>query len=138
MSPLLLFWEKLRFVFIYLFIYLFTVVQVQLSPFSWPPLSPTSTTPTSHPTSYPSLALSMGLIYMFLDDPSSSFPHYPLPLGYCQFVLYFNVFHYILLTCLFWWLDSTYRWDHMLFIFHRLAYFTYHNAPQIHPCCCEG
>ena len=48
----------------------------------------------------------------------------PLPSGYYQFVLYFNVSGYILLTCLFCWLGSTYRWDHMIFVFHCLAYFT--------------
>ena len=48
----------------------------------------------------------------------------PLPSGYCQFVLYFNVSACILLACLFCWLHSTYRWDHMVFVFHHLAYFT--------------
>ena len=27
-------------------------------------------------------------------------------------------------ACLFCWLCSTYRWDHMVFVFHHLAYFT--------------
>ena len=48
----------------------------------------------------------------------------PLPSGYCQFVLNFNVSGYILLAYLFCWLGSTYTWDHMVFIFHHLAYFT--------------
>ena len=48
----------------------------------------------------------------------------PLPSGYCQFVLYFNVSGYILLACLFCWLGSTYRWDHKVFVFHHLAYFS--------------
>ena len=26
----------------------------------------------------------------------------------------------------------------MVFVPHRLAYFTYHNALQFHPCCCKG
>ena len=39
-------------------------------------------------------------------------------------VLYFNVSGYILLAYLFCWLDSTYRWDHIVLIFHCLAYFT--------------
>ena len=62
----------------------------------------------------------------------------PLPSGHCQFVPYFHVSSYILLTCLFYWLGSNYRWDHMVFVFHCLAYFTKHNAFQIHQCCCEG
>ena len=44
-----------------------------------PPLSSTPPTPTSHLQSFPSLTLSMGPLYMFLDDPFPSFPCY-LPL----------------------------------------------------------
>ena len=25
----------------------------------------------------------------------------------------------------------------MVFVFHRLAYFTYHHILQFHPCCCK-
>ena len=60
------------------------------------------------------------------ENPSLS-PHncpLPLPSGYCQFGLYFNVSGYILLACLFCWLGSTYRWNHMVFVFHHQAYFT--------------
>ena len=78
---------------------LFIVVQVQLSPFS-PITPPTPSNPTSCP-----LALSMGPLYMFLDDPSPSFPLFSLlpllPSGYCKFVLYFNVSGSILLICCF-------------------------------------
>ena len=43
--------------------------------------------------------LSMGLLYMLLDDLSTSFPCYhPISSGYCQFVLYFSVFGYLLLA----------------------------------------
>ena len=54
------------------------------------------------------------------------FPIIPstLPSGYCQFVLCFSVSGSILLTCLFSWLDSSYRWDHMLLFFHLLENFT--------------
>ena len=45
-----------------------------------------------------------------------------------QFVLYFHISGSILLACLFCCLGSTYRWDHMVFVFHQLAYFTQHNA----------
>ena len=114
------------------------VVQIQISPFSTPPLAP-----TSHPWSYPPLALSMCPLYIFLDDPSPFFFPVTSPYlsGYCQFVLYFNVSGvsgYILLAYLFCWLSSTYRWDHMVFVYHCLAYFTQHNAVRFHPCCCEG
>ena len=60
-------------------------------------------------------------LYMFLDDPSP-FSRYPLPSPlWLLSVLYFNVSGYILLPCLFCWLGSTYRWDHMVFVFHCLA-----------------
>ena len=51
-------------------------------------------------------------------------PPSPLPSGHCQFVLYFHVSVSILLTCLFCWLGSTYSWDHMVFVFRPLVYFT--------------
>ena len=60
---------------------------------------PPQPAPPHLPQSFPLLALSMGPLYTFLDGPSPIFPHYPplpLPPGYCQFVLYFNVFGYIL------------------------------------------
>ena len=57
---------------------LFFVVHVQLSPF-FRHHFPNPPTPTSHPQSFPALALSMGPLYMFLDDRSPSFPRYPPP-----------------------------------------------------------
>ena len=60
----------------------------------------------------------------FINVPWWHHPFFPplspssLPSGYCQFVLYFNVSGYIWLTCLFWWLGSTYRWDLMVFVYH--------------------
>ena len=80
------------------------------------------------PQSIPTLlCLSMDPLYMFLDLTLPFFP--PLssslhPSGHCQFVLYFHVSGSILLICLFCGLGSTYRWDHMVFVFHCLAYFT--------------
>ena len=35
-------------------------------------------------------------------------------------------------------LDSTHEWNHVVFVFNWLAYFTYHNVLQIHPCCQKG
>ena len=104
----------------------FLVVQVQLSPFS-SHHSPHPTHPHPHPRSYSPLTLSMCPLYMFLDDTSPISPPLSLsllPSGYHQFVLYFSVSGYILLASLFCWLGSTYRWDHMVFVFHHLAYFT--------------
>ena len=42
--------------------------------------------------------------------------------SHCGFNL--HVSGYILLACLFCWLVSTYRGDHMIYVFHLLAYFT--------------
>ena len=31
-------------------------------------------------------------------------------------------------------LDSTYKWNHMVFVFFSLAYYIWHNRLQVHPC----
>ena len=104
----------------------FIVVQVQLSPFSChyfppphvPPLSTLNLTP---------LALFMSPLYTFLNLTLSLLsPIIPLPTSssYHEFVLHFNVSSYILLAYLFCWLGSTYRWEHIVFVFFHLAYFT--------------
>ena len=82
-----------------------TVVSIFL-----PPLSPTQPTPTSQPQSFPLLALSMGPLYMFPDDPSPSFPHYSLPLP-LWLLSVCSLFQCLCLyfACLFCWLASTYR-----------------------------
>ena len=89
-----------------------------------------------HPI-YPHLTLSVlshSVVFVrgsFIHVPLSPFPFFPLlspsnlPSGHCQFVLYFHVSGSILLTCLFCWLGSTYRWDHIVFVFYHLAYFIY-------------
>ena len=90
---------------------------------------PTTTPHPSHPhfppLILPPLALSMCPLYMFLITFPPFLPIIPshLSSGYCQFVLNFNVSGHILLACLFCWLGSTYRWDHMVFFFHCLTYF---------------
>ena len=43
------------------------------------------------------------------------------------------LFFFLGLLCL---LDSTYKWDHGIFVFCCLAYFTYHIL-QVYPCCCK-
>ncbi len=40
-------------------------------------------------------------------------------------------------VCLFLFLDSTYEWTHIVVFFLFLAYFTYHDILQEHPCCCK-
>ena len=63
----------------HIYVSFFAVVQVQLTPFLHPPLPPTPPIPTSHPWSYSPLALSMGPLYMFLDNPSPLPPIILLP-----------------------------------------------------------
>ena len=62
-------------------------------------------------------------LFMFFDLFSPLSP-FPLPSDHRQFVCYFYFSGSVLLICLFSWLGSTYRWDHMVFVFHCLAYFT--------------
>ena len=58
--------------------------------------------PSPHPQSYPPLALSMGLLYTFLDDRSSSFCHYPpLPSSLVTVSLLFISMSLVLFACLF-------------------------------------
>ena len=91
------------------------------SPLPYPPPLPHSILP---------LPLCLCLCVLYTCSFTWPFPFFPLlcpshlPCGHCQFVLYFHAFGLILLTCLFCWLGSTYRWDHMVFVFHCLAYFT--------------
>ena len=37
-------------------------------------------------------------------------------------------------VCLFCFWDSTYKWNHMVFVLFCLTYFTQHNTLQVHPC----
>ena len=107
------------------FLKLFIVVQVQMSPFP-----PHHSPHPSYPYFPPLILTPFGFVYVYFihvpDNPSPFPPIIPshLPSGYCQFVLNFNVSGYVLLACLSCWLSSTYRWDHMVFVFHHLAYFT--------------
>ena len=78
--------------------------------------------PTLNPT--PLLALSVGPLYVYLDDPSPSFPYNPSPPFPPSVFFFISTSSYILLACLFCWLGSTYRWDHTIFVFNHLAYFT--------------
>ena len=81
------------------------------------------------------LSLSMGPLYMFLN---LTLPVSPFPSGYCQSGPCFHACGFISLLSLFCLLDSSYRWDHMVSVFHCLAYLTQHSALQFHPCCHES
>ena len=104
----------------------FIVVQLQL-PHFFPIVLPC---PTHHPAPTVNLHPVVHAHGSFIHVPWLAFfllsqlPPSPLPSGHCQFVLYVHVFGSILVNCLFCLLCSTYRWDHMVFVFHCLAYFT--------------
>ena len=56
----------------------------------------------------------------FIVVPGNPSPFYPIIpscvlSGYCECVLNFYVSGYILLACLFCWLGSMHRWDHIVF-----------------------
>ena len=78
---------------------------------------------TTFPVLYfASLWLCCNCHFVFLN--ASTFvirPHNPSPL---TAVSPFSVFMSLFLFCLFCSLDSTYQWDHMVFVFLGLAYFT--------------
>ena len=97
------------------------VVQVQLSPFP-PDQSPLPhPPPTLNPTP---LWLCPWVLHTIPWQPFPFFPLYPSPLPSVS-LFFISVTQVIfLLVCLFCSLSSTYRWDHMVFVPHRLAYFT--------------
>ena len=102
------------------------IVQLQLSPYPphYSPLPYPAPAPTFNPA--PHCLCSWVLYTCSLTQPFPFFPVLPpshLPSGQCMFVLYFHAATSILLTCSFCWLGSTYRWDHMVFVFHHLAHF---------------
>ena len=90
---------KLYFTLFYFTFYCYVITVVPISP---PLLSPALSTLTSHiQSSSPPcpLSLSMGPLYKFLDDSSSSlscYPALPFPCSCCQFVPYF---HALVLLC---------------------------------------
>ena len=101
------------------------VVQLQSSP-----LSPHYSSPPYPPSHIQSYSPSVFFHGSFICVPWWPFPFFPLlspstlPSGHCHFVIYYHGSASILLPCLFCWLGTTYRWGHMVFFLHHLAYFT--------------
>ena len=132
----------------FVFSLFFIVVQEQLSPFSLNHALPPPH-PLHHPSPPPTLQPTpFGFVHVsFIHIPWWPFSLYPplslspLLSGYCKFCSLFQ-FLWLYFACLFVSLIRfNYRWDHMVFVFHSLAYFTYyawHNSLKFHPCCCEG
>ena len=62
----------------------------------------------------------------------------PCPSGSCRSFPCVHASVSILSVSLFCSLASTCKWDHTVFVFLWLAYFTQHNNLQVHPCCRKG
>ena len=73
-------------------------------------------------------AQSLHLVFTQLPYPPSFWE-----LSVCS--LYRCLFLFYLLSCS---LDFTHNWDHMVFVFLQLAYFTQHNILQVNSCCHKG
>ena len=103
LSPIQLGIQCLSFYYFILFFYcLSTVVSILISPL---PLAPPF--PASHPPPYPSLALSMCPLCMFLDDPPLSSPLIPLPAPPCLLtVCYLFQCVWLYFACSFCWLQQ--------------------------------
>ena len=111
--------------YLYTFIYFYLFFSYSCHTF-FPITHPHLIHPDSHSQSSPlSGPMSPLLIFLCLLLPllSPTMPSPPLS-GHIQFILYFQVSGSILLICLICWLGSTYKWDHMVFVFPFLAYFT--------------
>ena len=68
------------------------------------------------------LSMSTGHSHMFFDYSLPLFSTAPPSSGSCQSVLCFQVSGSVLFISLFCSLDSSYKWYHMVFVFHSLAY----------------
>ena len=84
--------------FILFFAYFYCCSSTLVSIFTLP-WSPTPTISASHPRTYPLWLFPCVLCTYSLMDLSLFPPIIPLPSGYCQFALHFNVSGYILLAC---------------------------------------
>ena len=77
------------------------------------------------------------LFFFFCLIPSPVHPasKTPLPSDSCQSVL--CVYESVSIFFVSWYcsLDSTYKWDHTIFVSPCLAYVTYQNILQVPPCC---
>ena len=109
-----------------LFIKHFIVVLLQLSQFS--PFALLCPAQSRSHSKFPHCCPCRWVIHKH--SLTSPFPFSPplapsfLPSGHYQSVPCFPAPSFILLICLFCSLGSSYRWDHMVCVFHCLAYFT--------------
>ena len=109
---------------LYLIIIIFIVILLQSSQFftlcSPPPSPPPAPTVNPHTVVHVHGSF-IHVLCLVLPLPSTIIP---LPSGHCQSVPGLHACGSILLVSLSYSLDSSYRWDHMVFVFRNLAYFT--------------
>ena len=112
------------------FLLLFYYSCVNFSPFAL--LCP-SHPPTPLVNSHTVVHVHGSFIHILCVVPFPSFHGCPSPRSFNHFQTTpcFHACGSILFVSLFCSLDSNYRWDHMLFVFHWLAYFTEHNILQL-------
>ena len=84
---------------------------------------------TTHPWAY------LTLSSLYLPLPYPYIPPTPQALV-CSLYLWVCFFFVIFISLLY-FLDSTYKWYHTVFVFLYLTYFTWQNTLQVHPCCCK-
>ena len=115
-----------RILSIYIFIKSFSVILLYLSQFTplpssiHPTLAPTINTYTIVPCLWFVHICSLSSPCPFLPPLSPS----PLPSGHCQSVPHFRACGSIFFISLFCPLGSSSKWDHMVFVFYYMAYFT--------------
>ena len=116
---------------------LFILLQLSSCPNSFFAFCPLHPVHPSCPQSILSpLSMSMNHSYMFFDSslplPSTILPSH-LPFYSCQSVPCFHVSGSIFFISLFCSLDSSYKWGHMVLVFHQLAYcYTITVSSSIH------
>ena len=80
--------------------------------------------------------LILWLIYSITESPYLSLPlpilHIPWPLSPLAITSLFSVSMLFFLLCLFCYIDSKYKWNHMVFIFVWLI--SLNNILPVHPC----
>ena len=127
------------------------VIHIHISPYLFPLASPSLPIPplqvvTKHPADLPVLCgcfplaiyFTFGSVYMSM--PLSHFvPAYPSPSPYPQvhslvsLRLYSRLAPRFFMTFFFFFLDSIYMCQHMVFVFLFLTYFTLYDRLQVHP-----
>ena len=88
-------------------------------------------------TSHSSVLFILHLVVCTSWCPSPSCPPPSLPTGNHFIVLRICESVPVLLCSCVYFLDSTYKWKLIVFVFLYLTYFTDHNTLQVHLCCCK-